>query len=75
MLDTDLQPCIARGRGDGGGPPRAAKLRVYLIIKKLVRGKVFLGGKIIGVVKKILGYDTKISSGAKFKDRPGQQTP
>ena len=37
---------VARGGGDGGGPPRAAllgaaKLRLYLIIKKTGKGKKF----------------------------------
>ena len=27
------------------------------------------------VVKKILGYDTKISRGGKFQDRPGGRKP
>ena len=56
---------VARGGGDGGGPPRAALLgggKIESVLKKKV-------------VKKILGYETKISRGGKFKVRPGRQTP
>ena len=33
------------------------------------------GGSKKKVVKKILGYDAKISRGGAFKDPPGRQTP
>ena len=67
--------------------------KIEVILKNLVRVKVFLGEKILGrsykravdgrkierlqkkAVKNILGYETKISRGGKFKDRPGRQTP
>ena len=67
---------ITRG-GDGGGPPRAALLgewrnRGYAL--KFGKGKNFSKG-LKKVVKKILGYETKISRGGKFKVHPGRQTP
>ena len=72
--------------GYGGGPFRAAKLRLYQKIWK-VKKYFDEGGKILGrgyMAKnregpkkgrqKILGYETKMSRGGKFKIRPGRQT-
>ena len=91
MLILLLLSDTISGLARGSGPPRAALLggggKIEVILKNSVRGKEFLGGLQKSHiwtknreapkkdVKKILGYDTKISRGGKFKDHPGRQTP
>ena len=51
-------PSVAQQGGDGGGPPRAAKLRLYLKIKNredVKKGRQKIGGG----VKSNLGRDKK----------------